>query len=232
MKKEKDQPTNIQQKILAEKDFIGFVLSTLEEMKSKVKIEENKLNEIKQNIDTLKHKIITVFKNTKYISQETIENIEKLKQDLIKDATELDTNKTLEDAIKHAVKLKTAIKTKIEISKQEIKRREEFLNNINKKTKEENDETIDNTSLQEFSEKVEKMSKEAHDRNNIIYDPIEIVNLFRIAHREEKLKNLNKYITCHWIYKLKRLEITKSKLTKISIELAKKEMIELEKRKK
>jgi hypothetical protein len=232
MKKEKDQPINIQQKILAEKDFIGFVLSTLEEMKSKVKIEENKLNEIKQNIDTLKHKIITVFKNTKYISQETIENIEKLKQDLIKDATELDTNKTLEDAIKHAVKLKTAIKTKIEISKQEIKRREEFLNNINKKTKEENDETIDNTSLQEFSEKVEKMSKEAHDRNNIIYDPIEIVNLFRIAHREEKLKNLNKYITCHWIYKLKRLEITKSKLTKISIELAKKEMIELEKRKK
>jgi hypothetical protein len=232
MKKEKEQPTNIQQKILIEEDFVGFTLSTLKEIDSKIKIEENELDEIKQYVDTLKHETIAIFKNTKHLSQETIENIERLKQDLIKDTSELDINKTLEDAIKHAIKLEASIKADIELLKQEIKRREEFLNHTNKKTKEENNETIDNMSIQEFSEEVKKISKETHDRDNTIHNPIEMVNLFKIAHRKEKLKKLDEYITYHWIYKLKRFEITKLKLIEITIELAEKELIELEKRKK
>ncbi|MBX0312249.1 MAG: hypothetical protein JHC31_10845 [Sulfurihydrogenibium sp.] len=232
MKKEKGQLTNIQQEILIEKDFIGFTLSTLKEIDSKVKIEENEFDEVKQYVDTLKHETITIFKNTKHLSQETIENIERLKQDLIKDTSELDTNITLKDAIKHVIKLEASIKADIELLKQEIKRREEFINNINKKTKEENNETIDNMSLKEFSEEIKKISQEAHDRGNTIYNPIEMVNLFRTAHRKEKLKKLNKYITYHWIYKLKRLEITKLKLIEVSIEFAEKELIELEKCKK
>jgi hypothetical protein len=87
-------------------------------------------------------------------------------------------------------------------------------------------------SLQEISEVIKQASKEGEDKENTIHNPIEITNLYGITHREEKLKNLDKYITYHWIYKLKGFEITKLKLHMILLELTKKEMIELEKRRK
>jgi hypothetical protein len=43
---------------------------------------------------------------------------------------------------------------------------------------------------------------------------------------------LDKYIEYNWIYRLKRFEIARLKLDKILLELIKKEMIELEKRRK
>jgi len=232
MKKEKGQPTNIQQKILIEKDFTGFTLSALKEIDSKVEVEENEFNKAKQYTDVIKHKTITVFKNKKHLSQEAIKNIEKLKQDLIKNASELDVNKTLEDALKHAIKFKAATKTNIEYLKKEIRRTEEFLNNPNKKIEEKKDEIIDNMSLQEISEVIKQESKKGTDRENIIHNPIEIANLYRITRREEKLKNLDKYITYHWIYKLKRFKITRLRLVKILVELLRKEDAELGKRKK
>jgi hypothetical protein len=228
IKKEEAEPQNIQQKILMEKDFIGFVLSTLKEVDSKVKIEENEFNKIKQYTDTIKHEIITTFKNTEYISQETIENIEKLKQDLIENITELDTNGVLNNAIKHAIKLKPAIENELGFFKQEIEEKKKFLNNPDKEIRKEND----NTSLQELSVMLEKASKEADDRMNTIYRPIEIVNLYRLTHKEERLKNLNKYITYHWIYKMKKTKIARFELSKILLELTEKANKELEKRRK
>jgi hypothetical protein len=159
MKKEKGQPTNIQQKILAEKDFIGFTFSTLKEIDSKIEIEENEFDKAKQYADMLRHKTIVVFKNTKHLSQEAIENIEKLKQDLIKNASELDVNKTLEDAIKHATKFKAVVKANIESLKKEIEKKKEFLSNLNKKIEEKEDETIDDMSMQEISEMIKQASK-------------------------------------------------------------------------
>jgi hypothetical protein len=143
IKEEKTKPQNIQQKILMEKDFIGFVLSTLKEADSKVKIEEDESNKTKQYTDAIKYETITTFKNTKHISQETIESIKKLKQDLIKDTTELDTNKTLEDAIKHAIKLETAIENELGFFKQEIEEKKKFLSNPNKKQMIERTQYID-----------------------------------------------------------------------------------------
>jgi hypothetical protein len=232
MKKEKGQPTNIQQKILAEKDFIGFTFSTLKEIKSKVKVEENELDKIRQYTDMFRHKTIVIFKNTKHLSQEAIENIEKLKQDLIKNASELDINKTLEDAIKHAAKFKAVVKASIESLKKEIEKKKEFLSNPNKKIEEKEDETIDDMSLQEISEMIKQASKEKEGKINTTNNPIEIANLYKVAHREEKLRNLDKYVEYNWIYRLKGSEIIKSKLLEVLLKLMKKEMIELEKRRK
>jgi hypothetical protein len=228
IKEEKTNPQNIQQRILMEKDFIGFILSTLRDADSKVKIEENELDKVKQYTDTLKYKLITVFKNTRYLSQETIKNIERLKQDLIKDAVELDINNTLKDAIKHAIKLETAIENELGFFKQEIVERKKFLNNPNKEIQKENNDT----TPQELSTMIEKISKEADDVNNTIYRPIEIVNLFKITHREEKLKSLNKYTAYHWTYKMKKTEITKFELSKILLELIEKANKELDKRRR
>jgi hypothetical protein len=232
MKKEKEQPTNIQQKILAEKDFIGFTFSTLKEIDSKIDIEENEFDKAKQYADMLRHKTIAVFKNTKYLSQEAIENIEKLKQDLIKNASELDVNKTLEDAIKHATKFKAVVKADIESLKKEIEKKKEFLSNPNKKIEEKEDETIDNMSLQEISEMIKQASKKREDKANTTDNPIEIANLYKIAYKKEKLRNLDKYIEYNWIYRLKEFEIITLRLNKILLELMKKEMIELEKMRK
>jgi uncharacterized membrane-anchored protein YhcB (DUF1043 family) len=228
IKEEETKAQNIQQKILMEKDFIGFILSTLKEADSRVKIEENELNKIKQYTDTIKYEITTVFKNTKHISQETIENIEKLKQDLIKNTSELDTNKTLEDAIKHTIKLETAIENELGFFKQEIEERKRFLNNPNKEIQKENN----NTNPQELSVMIEEASKEADDRKDTIYRPIEIVNLFRITRKEEKLKNLNRYVMYHWIYKVKKTKTTRFELSKILLELTEKAIKELEKRRR
>jgi hypothetical protein len=232
MKKEKGQPTNIQQKILAEKDFIGFTFSTLKEIDSKIEIEESEFDKAKQYADILRYKIITVFKNTKYISRKAIENIEKLKQELIKNASELDVNKTLEDAIKHATRFKAVVKADIESLKKEIEKKKEFLSNPNKKIEEKEDETIDDMSLQEISEMIKQASKEREGKINTTDNPIEIANLYKVAHREEKLRNLDKYIEYNWIYKLKEFEVIRLKLNKILLELMKREMIELEKRRK
>jgi hypothetical protein len=232
MKKEKEQPTNIQQKILIEKDFTGFVLSTLKEIDSKIEVEENEFDKAKQYADIFRHKTIAVFKNTKHLSQESIENIERLKQDLIKDTSELDINKTLENAIKHAIKFKAIAKADIESLKKRIKKIEEFLSNPNKKIEEKKDETIDDMSMQEISEMIKQASKEREDKVNTTDNPIEIANLYKIAHREEKLRNLDKYIEYNWIYKLKEFEAIRLKLNKILLELMKREMIELEKRRK
>jgi uncharacterized membrane-anchored protein YhcB (DUF1043 family) len=228
IKEEKTNPQNIQQKILMEKDFIGFILSTFGSANSKVKIEENELDKIRQYADTIKYETITTFKNTKHISQEAIENIEKLKQDLIKNTSELDTNKTLEDAIKHAIKLETAIENELEFFKQEIEEKKKFLSNPNKEIQKENDDT----SLQELPAMIEKASKEADDRKDTIYRPIEIVNLFRITHKEEKLKNLNRYVMYHWIYKVKETKTVRFELSKILLELTERANRELDKKRR
>jgi hypothetical protein len=232
MNKEKGKPTNIQKKILAEKDFVGFTISTLKELNSKVKVEENEYDEIKEYTNALRYEIISIFKNTKHLSQEAIENIEKLKQDLIKDTAELDINKTLEDAIKHAIKFKAATNERIGLLRKQIERMEDFLINDSKKIEEKKDEAIDNMSLEEVLEEIEQASKKGKDIRNTIHNPIELINLFKITHKEEKLKTLNEYITYNWLCRLKEFENREIKLQRIFIELTKREMIELEKRRK
>jgi hypothetical protein len=230
MKKEKNQLQNIQKFIQAEKDFVGFVISTLKEIDSKIEIEEDEFDKIKQYTDILKYNLIIVFKNTKYFSPETIESIEILKQDLIKDVAELDIHKTLEDAIGHAMRLKVAIRNDIELLNQEIEKKRKFLNNVNKNTEEKESLTVHDISLQEISEKLKEASKEGDDKIDTIYRPIEIVNLYKITHKDEKLKDLNKYITYHWIYKVKALKIVRRRLLEILFKLVEKENMELEKR--
>ncbi|WP_299237983.1 hypothetical protein [Sulfurihydrogenibium sp.] len=230
MKKEKNQLQNIQKFIQAEKDFVGFVISTLKEIDSKIEIEEDEFDKIKQYTDILKYNLIIVFKNTKYFSPETIESIEILKQDLIKDVVELDIHKTLEDAIGHAMRLKVAIRNDIELLNQEIEKKRKFLNNVNKNTEEKESLTVHDISLQEISEKLKEASKEGDDKIDTIYRPIEIVNLYKITHKDEKLKDLNKYITYHWIYKVKALKTVRRRLLEILFKLVEKENMELEKR--
>ncbi|HBW60494.1 MAG TPA: hypothetical protein DEF25_09845 [Thermoanaerobacter sp.] len=235
MKKDKNQAQIVQKVAQTEEDFTEFVISTIKEIDSKVEIEENELDKIKQYTDALKYKLITVFKNAKYLSQEKIESIERLKQDLIKDAVELDLNDTLKDAIGHAIKLKVEIRNSIEFLNQEIEKMKKLLSYVNKETEEKEEKsgpTIDEMSLQEISEKLKEASKEGSNRVDTIYRPIEIANLYRIIHREEKLKDLNKYITYSWIYNVKTFKTTKRKLSEILLKLMKKESIELEKRRK
>jgi hypothetical protein len=235
MKKDKNQAQIVQKVAQTEEDFKEFVISTIKEIDSKVEIEENELDKIKQYTDALKYKLITVFKNTKHLSQETIESIERLKQELIKDAVELDINDTLKDAIGHAIKLKVEIRNHIEFLNQEIEKMKKLLSNVNKETEEKEEKdgpTIDEMSLQEISERLKEASKEGSNRVDTIHRPIEIANLYRITHREEKLKDLNKYITYSWIYNVKTFKTTKWKLSEILLKLMKKEIIEIEKRRK
>jgi hypothetical protein len=232
MKKDKNQKQIIQKVAQTEENFTGFVISTIKEIDSKIEIEENELDKIKQYADALKYKLITVFKNTKHLSQETIESIERLKQELIKDVAELDTNDTLKDAIGHAIKLKVEIRNYIELLNQEIEKMKKLLSNVNKETEEKDGPTIDEMSLQEISERLKEASKEGSNRADTIYRPIEIANIYRITHRKEKLKDLNKYITYNWIYNVKTFKTTKWKLSEMLLKLMKKESIELEKRRK
>jgi hypothetical protein len=122
-----------------------------------------------------------VFKNTKHLSQETIENIERLKQELTKDTVELDINKTLKDAIGHAIKLKIEIKNYIEFLNQKIEEKQKLPNNTIKEAEENKASKNDNTSLQEISERLKETSKEGTNRTDIIYRPIEMANLYRIT---------------------------------------------------
>jgi len=70
---------------------------------------------------------------------------------------------------------------------------------------------------------------EGSNRVDTIHRPIEIANLYRITHREEKLKDLSKHITYSRIYNVKILKTTKWKLSEILLKLMKKEIIEIEK---
>ena len=128
------------------------------------------------------------------------------------------------------MRLKVAIRNDIELLNQEIEKKRKFLNNVNKNTEEKESLTVHDISLQEISEKLKEASKEGDDKIDTIYRPIEIVNLYKITHKDEKLKDLNKYITYHWIYKVKALKIVRRRLLEILFKLVEKENMELEKR--
>jgi len=231
-KEDENQNQIIQKAAQTEEDFRKFVISSIKEIDLRTEIEEDELYKIKQYKDALKYKLITVFKNTKHLSQETIESIERLKQELIKDAVELDINDTLKDAVGHAIKLKVEIKNYIEFLNQEIEEKQKLFNNTNKEAEENKTSKNDNTSFQEISERLKETSKEGSNRMDALYRPIEMANLYKITHREEKLKDLNKYITYNWIHNIKAYEIMREKLMRKYSELIKRESIKLEKRHK
>jgi hypothetical protein len=231
-KEDENQNQIIQKAAQTEEDFRKFVISSIKEIDLRTEIEEDELYKIKQYEDALKYKLITVFKNTKHLSQETIESIERLKQELTKNTSELDINKTLKDIIGHAIKLKIEIKNYIEFLNREIEEKQKLFNNTNKETKENKTSKNDNTSLQEISERLKETSKEGSNKMDILYRPIEMANLYKITHREEKLKDLNKYITYSWIYNVKAYKIMKEKLMRKYSELIERESIKLEKRRK
>jgi hypothetical protein len=230
--KDENQNQTIQKAAQTEEDFKRFVISSIKEIDSKIEIEEDELDKIKQYADALKYKLITVFKNTKHLSQETIENIERLKQELIRDAVKLDNNKTLKDAIRHAIKLKAGIKSYIEFLNQKIEEKQKILNNTNKEAEENKPSKNDNASLQEISERLEETSKEESKRTDTLYRPIEITNLYRITHKNNKPKDLNKYITYSWIHNVKAYKIMREKLMRKYSELIERENIKLEKKRK
>jgi hypothetical protein len=135
-KEDKNKTQIIQKAAQTEEDFKKFVISSIKEIDLRTEIEEDEIYKIKQYEDAIKYKLITIFKNTKHLSQETIENIERLKQELTKDTVELDINKTLKDAIGHAIKLKIEIKNYIEFLSQEIEEKQKLPNNTIKEAEE------------------------------------------------------------------------------------------------
>ena len=231
-KKDENQNQAIQKAAKTREDFEKFVISSIKEIDSRIEIQEDELYKIKQYADALKYKLITVFKNTKYFSQETIENIERLKQELVKDTLELDPNNVLKDAVGHVIKLKAGIKSYIEFLNQKIEEKQKILNNTNKEAEENKISKNDNTSLREISERLEQTSKEESRRTDTLYRPIEIANLYRIEHRDNKLKDLNKYITYSWIHNVKAYKIMREKLMRKYSELIERESIKLEERRK
>jgi hypothetical protein len=231
-KKDENQNQTIQKDIQTRENFEKFVISSIKEIDSRIEIEEDELDKIKQYADALKYKLITVFKNTKHLSQETIENIERLKQELIRDAVKLDINDTLKNAIGHAIKLKVEIKNYMELLNQEIEKKQKLLNNINKEVEENKTSKNDDTSLQEISERLKESSKKGSATTDTLFRPIEIANLYRIAHKDDKLKDLNKYITYSWIYNVKAYKIMREKLMRKYSELIERESIKLEKKRK
>jgi len=132
----------------------------------------------------------------------------------------------------HAIKLKVEIKNYIEFLNQEIEEKQKLFNNTNKEAEENKTSKNDNTSFQEISERLKETSKEGSNRMDALYRPIEMANLYKITHREEKLKDLNKYITYNWIHNIKAYEIMREKLMRKYSELIKRESIKLEKRHK
>jgi len=231
-KKNENKNKVIQKAAQTQEDFEKFAMSSIKEIDLRTEIEEDELDEVKQYTDALKYKLITIFKNTKHLSQETIESIEKLKQELIKDTPKLDANNTLKDAIGHTIKLKVEIKNHIEYFNQEIEREQKLINNI--KTEAEEDKISKNNilSLQETLKSLKNSSKRESDKTNPIYKPIEIVNLYRIAYKDNKLKNLNKYIAYSWIYNIKAFKTTRRKLMKKLSELLARKDISSEKKHK
>ena len=227
MTKDKNQNQNIQKATQTKEDFKNFIMSKIKEINSKIEIEEDdELDKIKQYADALKYKLITVFKNTKYLSQETIESIERLKQELTKNTSKLDPDNTLKDAIRHAMKLKVEIKNYMQLLSQEIEEKQKLLNNINKKVEKNKTSKNNSTSIQEMSE-----SKKG-SRTETLYRPIEMANLYKITHKDDKLKDLNKYITYSWMHNVKAYKTMREKLMRKYSELIERESIKLEKRRK
>jgi hypothetical protein len=229
-KEDKSKSQIIQNAAQTEEGFMKFVITSIKEIDSKIEIEENELDKIKQYTDALKYKLITVFKNTKHLSQETIESIERLKQDLIKDVVELDINDTLKDAVGHAIKLKVEIKNYIGFLNQEIEEKQKLSNDTNKKTRENKTSKDDNTSLQEISERLKETSKEGSNRMDALYRPIEIANLYRITHKDDKLKDLNRYISYSWMHNVKAYRAMREKLIRKYSKLIERESRRLEKK--
>jgi len=230
--KDENQNQTIQKAAQTEEDFKKFVISSIKEIDSKIEIEEDELDKIKQYTDALKYKLITVFKNIKHLLQETIESIERLKQELTKDTSKLDPNNTLKDAIRHAIKLKVEIKNHIEFLNQEIEEKQKLLNNINKEVEKNKISKNDNTSIQEISERLKESSKKGSTKIETLYRPIEMANLYKITHKNNKLKDLNKYITYSWIYNVKAYKTMREKLMRKYSELIERESIKLEKKRK
>jgi hypothetical protein len=226
MTKDKNQNQNIQKATQTKEDFKNFIMSKIKEINSKIEIEDDELDKIKQYADALKYKLITVFKNTKYLSQETIESIERLKQELTKNTSKLDPDNTLKDAMRHAIKLKVEIKNYMQLLSQEIEEKQKLLNNINKKVEKNKTSKNNSTSIQEMSE-----SKKG-SRTETLYRPIEMANLYKITHKDDKLKDLNKYITYSWMHNVKAYKTMREKLMRKYSELIERESIKLEKRRK
>ena len=211
-KKDENKDKIIRKAAQTQEDFAKFVMSSIKEIDLRTEIEEDELDEVKQYTDALKYKLITIFKNTKHLSQETIESIEKLKQELIKDTPKLDANNTLKDAIRHAIKLKVEIKNHIEYFNQEIEKEQKLLNNVKTEAKEDKVSKNNVANLQETSESLKELLKNESNKTSPLYKPIEIVNLYRITHKDNKLKDLNKYIAYSWIYNKKAFKTMREKL--------------------
>ncbi len=231
-KKNENKNKVIQKAAQTQEDFEKFAMSSIKEIDLRTEIEEDELDEVKQYTDALKYKLITIFKNTKHLSQETIESIEKLKQELIKDTPKLDANNTLKDAIRHAIKLKVEIKNHIEYFNQEIEKEQKLLNNVKTEAKEDKVSKNNVANLQETSESLKELLKNESNKTSPLYKPIEIVNLYRITHKDNKLKDLNKYITYSWIYNVKAYKTMREKLMRKYSELIERESIKLEKKRK
>jgi len=75
-KKDENKDKIIRKAAQTQEDFAKFVMSSIKEIDLRTEIEEDELDEVKQYTDALKYKLITIFKNTKHLSQETIESIE------------------------------------------------------------------------------------------------------------------------------------------------------------
>jgi len=211
-KKDENKDKIIRKAAQTQEDFAKFVMSSIKEIDLRTEIEEDELDEVKQYTDALKYKLITIFKNTKHLSQETIESIEKLKQELIKDTPKLDANNTLKDVISHAIKLKVEIKNHIEYFNQEIEKEQKLLNNVKTEAKEDKVSKNNVANLQETSESLKELLKNESNKTSPLYKPIEIVNLYRITHKDNKLKDLNKYIAYSWIYNKKAFKTMREKL--------------------
>jgi len=231
-KKNENKNKIIRKAAQTQEDFAKFAMSSIKEIDLRTEIEEDELDEVKQYTDALKYKLITIFKNTKHLSQETIESIEKLKQELIKDTPKLDANNTLKDAIRHAIKLKVEIKNHIEYFNQEIEKEQKLLNNVKTEAKEDKVSKNNVANLQETSESLKELLKNESNKTSPLYKPIEIVNLYRITHKDNKLKDLNKYITYSWIYNVKAYKTMREKLMRKYSELIERESIKLEKKRK
>jgi hypothetical protein len=77
---------------------------------------------------------------------------------------------------------------------------------------------------------LKESSKEGSNRTDTLYRPIEIANLYRITHKDNKLKDLNKYITYSWIHNVKAYKTMREKLIGKYLELIERENIKLEKK--
>jgi len=108
--------------------------------------------------------------------------------------------------------LKVEIKNHIEYFNQEIEKEQKLLNNVKTEAKEDKVSKNNVANLQETSESLKELLKNESNKTSPLYKPIEIVNLYRITHKDNKLKDLNKYIAYSWIYNKKAFKTMREKL--------------------